>query len=272
MDLVDSENAPTEMSVCASAESVWFGVVMPVHDEEEMAPAALVSIDRAIAAVSEPSVTFGIAIVLDACSDRSGQLVAEWQHRRMPRGGSEQIQIVTTDAGSVGHARKLGCAALLRMWADRQPEAIWLATTDADSEVPRDWITAQLRMRREGGQVWVGPVSVHDWSNRSAGTADVWRAEYDREYLPIHGANFGIDAATYLGAGGFAALPSGEDRDLFQRTVSLGAVVRCDPHVRVVTSGRREARAPKGFANALNSIEARIAATTTTNQPELTAS
>ena len=77
--------------------------------------------------------------------------------------------------------------------------------------------------------MWVGPVSVRDWSGRPAGTAEAWRRQYETEYLPIHGANFGIDGATYLEAGGFAELPTGEDRDLFERTVALGAVVRSRP-------------------------------------------
>ena len=150
--------------------------------------------------------------------------------------------------------------------------AIWLATTDADSEVPQDWLSAQLGIRRQGGQVWVGPVSVRDWSGRPAGTAEAWRRQYEAECLPIHGANFGIDGATYLEVGGFAELPTGEDRDLFERTVALGAVVRHDPQVRVVTSGRREARAPQGFAHALSSIELTIGTPTMADQLELAAS
>jgi len=254
-----------------STEPTRVGVVLPVHDEEELAPAALASVDRAIAAVSDRFVTIGVVIVLDACSDRSSELVAEWQHRSVRRNGNRSIEIVATDVGSVGHARKLGCAALLQTWADAAPETIWLATTDADSEVPHNWISSQLRIRREGGQVWVGRVSVRDWSGRSAGTADAWHRQYEIEYLPIHGANFGIGAATYLEAGGFAELPTGEDRDLFERAVALGAVIRCDPQVRVVTSGRRQARAPRGFAHALTSIEAGIR-TPTVAEPELTPS
>ncbi len=252
-------------AISGSAGSVRFGVVVPVHNEEELAPAALASIDRAMAAVSDRCVTIGVAIVLDACSDRSRQRVAEWRSRRIRREPEQPTQTVTTDVGSAGHARKAGCEALLRQWADQPAESIWLATTDADSEVPEDWITAQLRMRHEGGQVWVGPVSVRDWSDRSAGTAESWRLHYESECLPIHGANFGIDAATYLDAGGFAEMPTGEDRDLFERAVGVGAVVRHDPQVRVVTSSRREARAPKGFAHALSSIEATIATPTMTD-------
>ena len=273
MELVRPPESAGQPAVDGYAEPILFGVVLPVHDEEELVPAALASIGRAIAAVSDHSITVGIAIVLDACRDRSAQLVADWRDervqrvQRVQRGRSELIEIVTTEARSVGLARKLGYAALLRMWAHHSPEAIWLATTDADSEVPHDWISTQVRMRGEGGHLWVGPVGVRDWSSRAAGTAEAWHHEYERECLPIHGANLGIDAATYLAAGGFTALSTGEDRDLVDRAVALGAVIRHDPKVRVVTSSRRVARAPGGFAHALTFIEA-----TTSGQPELSAS
>ena len=76
--------------------------------------------------------------------------------------------------------------------------------------------------------------------------------------MSVHGANFGIDAPTYLEAGGFQELPTGEDRVLFEKAVQIGAEIRHNPLVRVVTSGHEEARAPRGFAHALTSIEAEI--------------
>jgi glycosyltransferase involved in cell wall biosynthesis len=269
MDLISHRGGSARLPGSGSTEPIRFGVVIPVHDEEELAPAALAAIGRAVDSIRDGFVAIGIAIVLDSCSDRSSQLVAEWRQQRAQADDRHLIEIVTTAVGSVGHARKLGCAALLRLWADHPPESIWLATTDADSEVPRDWIAAQLKMRHQGGQVWVGPVSVRDWSSRSAGTAEAWSRQYESEYLPIHGANFGIDAATYLAAGGFASLPTGEDRDLFERTLALGAVFRHDPRVRVVTSGRRVARAPKGFADALSAIEETVAGTSWSARAEL---
>ena len=272
MELVHFQGGATRAAIRCSTQAIHFGVVVPVHDEEELALVALDSIERAIAGVSDHFVTTGIAIVLDACSDRSRDLVAEWRHRSLHRNAKRFVEIVTTNVANVGHARKLGCAALLRTWAGIPPAAIWLASTDADSEVPRDWISGQLRVRREGGQVWVGRVSVHDWSGRSAETAEAWHRQYELECRPIHGANFGIDAGTYLDAGGFAEMSTGEDRDLVERTVARGAVIRHDPQLRVVTSSRRRARAPGGFAHALSSIEAAVVGPALADPIELTAS
>ncbi len=255
-----------------ATEAVRFGIVLPIHNEEELASAALASLDRAIAAVPDPTVTIGVAIVLDTCSDGSAHLVDQWRQCRISGGGDHHVHVVNTKAHNVGHARKRGCDVLLSAWGTHAPNTIWLATTDADSQVPEDWITTQLGIHRSGGQVWVGPVRVSDWSGRSAGTAAAWRRQYRAEYLPIHGANFGMSAATYLDAGGFAELATGEDRDLFERAVALGAVVRHDPRVHVGTSGRRGAHAPGGFAHTLSAIESLVASSSEAGRPELAAS
>jgi Glycosyl transferase family 2 len=256
----------------ARAELVRFGVVIPVHDEERLIPQSLEALDRAMAAVADVNVDVGIAIILDRCSDGSGELVEQWRRRTTRRDASRMVGVLETDAGNVGQARKLGCRFLLQGWSDVAPSSIWLATTDADSEVPQDWISSQLKARVEGGQVWVGAVSVCDWSERTPGTEEAWRRQYEAEYLPIHGANLGIAAGTYLAAGGFEALSTGEDRDLFDRAVTLGAVVRRDSVAPVVTSSRLKARAPHGFAHALSSLERAIPTLAIVDQGERYAS
>ncbi len=256
---VTPESRVDRRAASPSAESSRFGVVMPVHDEEQLLPAALNSLDRALVHVSGGCMAIGVTIVLDACSDRSGDIVEEWRRRAVHLDRRYHIETLETNVRSVGKARRMGCQVLLQRWSDVAPGTIWLATTDADSEVPLDWVSAQSRIRSEGGQVWVGSVRVHDWSGRRPGTAEAWRRQYETERWPVHGANFGIDGATYLAAGGFQGLSSGEDRALFEKVVALGAVIRHDPMGRVVTSGRREARARHGFAHALTSIEATIA-------------
>ena len=244
--------------VTLSGDGTRFGVVIPVHNEEHLVSAALDSLDRAIDHVSDSRVSIGIAVVLDRCSDRSRELASKWCSHTASIHETPHIEILEIEAGNVGSARRAGCQTLLREWSDGPPQQIWLATTDADSEVPRDWISAQLQARNGGVQVWAGAVSVRDWFGRTPGTYTAWRDQYENEALPVHGANFGIDAATYLETGGFESLATGEDRDLLSRAVALGAVIRHDPLIRVVTSSRRDARAPRGFAHALTLIEATV--------------
>ncbi len=253
-------------------ELIRFGVVIPVHDEELLIRPSLEALDRAMTAVADLHVDVGIAIVLDRCSDRSGELVEEWRRRTTSGDDTRMIEILETGAGNVGQARKLGCRSLLQHWSDVAPASIWLSTTDADSEVPQDWISSQLKARAEGGQLWVGAVSVCDWSERTPGTEEAWRRQYEAERLPVHGANLGIAGGTYLAAGGFEGLSTGEDRDLFERAVALGAVIRRDSVAPVVTSGRLKARAPHGFAHALSSLERAIPTLAIIDQEERCAS
>ena len=234
-----------------------FGVVLPVHDEERLLPAAICALERAIRHASLlTEVPIGVAVVLDTCTDGSARIAEQWRDRMKESGIN--VEIHETSFRNVGQARRTGCQMLLDRWSDVEPGAIWLASTDADSEVPRGWIVAQLTARHEGGQVWVGAVQVRDWSDRAPETAEAWHRQYEAEHLPVHGANFGIDGATYVAVGGFPQLRSSEDRALFERAVTHGAVIRGDSTVRVTTSSRHDARAPLGFAHALTSIEASV--------------
>ena len=232
-------------STTRSRTAVRFGVVLPVHNEEELLPAALTALDRSTGHVSGLSVAFGIIIVLDACTDRSHDVASVWQQD--PDGPwSGEIDIIEVDVGNVGQARQIGFEALLSRWSAVDPEDIWLATTDADSEVPLNWISSQLAMRGEGGQVWAGAVTVADWSGRREGTAEIWRESYEAECHPIHGANFGIEAALYRETGGFSRLQTGEDRGPGARNDRFASVARdggTPPRARVrprrVASGMR---------------------------------
>ena len=256
----------------ALPEAIHVGVVIPVHNEEQRLLPALESVGRAIDSCVEGRCSKAIAVVLDRCTDRSSHIASDWRHRVLRANRDRHIEIIEIDAGNVGSARREGCRALLHRWTDDPMERIWLATTDADSQVPANWLSEQLHVRREGGQVWIGAVSVRNWSDRTPGTAEAWLRQYEDEALPIHGANFGIDAATYLEAGGFEDLPTGEDRNLFEKAVALGASIRHDPSVRVVTSSRREARAPRGFAHALTVVEAAVSNHSMANPAEVAVS
>ena len=228
------------------------GVVLPVHNEERDLPDALRSLERAIRPVVAGGVDCRLAVVLDDCHDASAEIVDRWLDCRP---GPVPVDVVRIRSANVGLARRAGCAALLDHWSADPVDTVWLATTDADSEVPGDWLTAQLHARAAGADVWLGRVQVRSWGDRSEGTADEWRRRDAREGVPVHGANFGVDAARYLDAGGFDGLATGEDRDLLDRLLVRGAVARADGTVRVVTSARRQARAPRGFAHALSDIE-----------------
>jgi hypothetical protein len=63
--------------------------------------------------------------------------------------------------------------------------SIWLATTDADSLMPPDWLARQLRYAADGWEAVAGTVAVTDWTGHAPGTA----AEYARQYGVYRGSH-----------------------------------------------------------------------------------
>jgi hypothetical protein len=145
-------------------------------------------------------------------------------------------------------ARRAGGRALLSLWPDEDLARIWLATTDADSRVPRDWLAVQLETYLSGADMWAGRVRVAEKST----AALRWMSGYSDERDPVHGASLGFSATLYTQLGGFGGLCTGEDRDLHHRAVTAGFRIAYDSRAVVTTSSRRKGRAPEGFANVLD--------------------
>ncbi|MHB8380404.1 MAG: glycosyltransferase family 2 protein [Acidimicrobiales bacterium] len=234
------------------------GVVVPVHNEQELLAAALESLVGAFDELSPRGLATKMVIVLDACRDASEEIAREWQHVLARERSRVELLVVTCHATNVGYARGLGCSTLLTQWSRLSPAKVWLATTDADSRVPKDWIATQVIQHEAGVDHWSGRVSVTDWSERRYEARQKWLDLYEREGQPIHGASLGFNAAAYLAAGGFQALATGEDRSLHRTFVAQGVRAYYDPATRVITSARRQARAPLGFAHALDVIETSV--------------
>jgi hypothetical protein len=107
---------------------------------------ALGALDSAMAHPALEEVRCRLAIVLDSCTDGTSEIVRDWMRRHSGR----PPLVVITESGSVGAARRLGCSALVGEWGNLDPGRLWLASTDADSEVPPDWLAVQLRRHEEG--------------------------------------------------------------------------------------------------------------------------
>lgn len=234
------------------------GVVVPVNDEEGLVVAALTSLDSAIDALNTWDLETKVIIVLDACSDASARVVGDWMEGLCSKRSSPTFTVTTCHVKSVGFARRLGCETLLEQWESLNPANIWLATTDADSRVPKEWLHTQVLRHESGVDLWCGRVSVLDWSSYRHETSSRWQKEYELEPDPVHGTSLGFNAKIYRKVGGFRPVQTGEDRELRRALVANGAVVDYDSSVPVVTSARRHARAPLGFANALRAIEVSV--------------
>jgi hypothetical protein len=217
-------------------------VVVPARDEEARLPRCLAALDDAVTAMREefgadaPAVS--VLVVLDRCTDGSAAIVAGWPG----------VQALQSDAGSVGSARRLG---VQRQLARAVPERTWVATTDADSAVPRRWLSVQLTLAEAGTELLLGTV-LPDAELPAADRAR-WHAEHDLVdgHPHVHGANLGVRADRYLAAGGFSDVDSDEDVLLVQALRGLGVHECRTALIPVLTSGRLDGRAPGGFGGYL---------------------
>jgi Glycosyl transferase family 2 len=225
------------------------GVIVPAHDEEELLGACLASLDAAARGAGVP---VHVAVVLDACRDRSEAVTRQ----ACVTGG---LTVLRTDHRSVGPARAAGARALLARHADVDPSSLWLATTDADSVVPARWLALQRMLADDGADAVAGTVVVVDW----AGHPPKVPRRYDGLYgsaqtAPahdhVHGANLGVRASAYLAAGGFAAVPRNEDHRLWRTLQAMGRPVVSTWAEPVVTSARLQARTTGGFADFLHRL------------------
>lgn len=218
------------------------GVVVPAHDEQDLLPACLSALRVAARHPALRGLPVHLVPVLDACSDDSDAVAP----------GAVEVT-----ARNVGVARAAGFAEVLRREAGRSPAGLWLATTDADSTVPPDWLAVQLELAATGADVVAGTVRVRDWSQQPAAT----RAGFARTYgspraghRHVHGANLGLTAAAYTGAGSMPPLPLGEDQALVDALHAQARRVVATDRIPVVTSARRESRTTGGFADHLRAL------------------
>lgn len=206
------------------------GVVIPAHNEEELLPACLASVTRAARDPDLRGEEVRVVVVLDACTDRSTEIAH-----------AHGAEIVRTEQRNVGAARALGSALAL------QAGARWLAFTDADSEVPRNWLSQQLAL---GADAVCGIVSIRDWSSHPPIVKQRYLRLYEARdgHRHIHGANLGICANAYRAAGGFEPLSVHEDVVLVRRLEAGGARVAWVAEPCVSTAARLSGRLTGGFA------------------------
>lgn len=222
------------------------GVVIPARNEQQRIGRCLRALARSRALLRElrPEITIRTIVVLDRCTDATGAVVA-----------ANRVPIVHVAGGSVGVARAAGSAHLLAGARSRASQ-LWLASTDADSTVPPDWLAGMVEFAERGSDLVIGtalpmpglaPALERDWL----------AAHALRDGHPhVHGANLGIRADAYRAAGGWPHLPTGEDERLVEHALAAGVVpTRTSAHP-VRTSTRFTGRAPRGFSSYLRGLAA----------------
>ncbi|QHT57280.1 glycosyltransferase [Cellulomonas sp. H30R-01] len=225
-------------------------VVIPARDEEDLVGRCLASVSAAARRLPS-DVTVDVVVVLDGCVDGTADVVACFP----------AVRTVVTRGGNVGRARAAGVRAALGQVRGDLAD-VWVACTDADSEVPEGWLTDHVRLADAGADVVVGTVRP-DPRDLLADEVVQWQGTRvpGRPNGHVHGANLGVRASAYVAAGGFAPRREHEDVGLVAALHAAGARIVASDVVDVLTSGRREGRSPGGYAGYLTSRFPRAAST-----------
>ncbi|HEU5265715.1 MAG TPA: glycosyltransferase [Jatrophihabitans sp.] len=222
-------------------------VVVPAADEQHLIAGCLTALRRAACHLRDATPhppQLDVVVVLDACRDRTADVVAEFP----------EVRMIEAAGRCVGAARALGTASALA--ATGEGHDVWTAHTDADSQVPVNWLRQMVRAADGGADLVLG--TVDPGTDLPLGTRHAWRLRHspDDGHRHVHGANLGIRAATLRRVGGWRPLRSGEDVDLATRVAGSGATVERTGAIPVYTSARHIGRAPAGFSSYLRTLGA----------------
>lgn len=239
-------------SMRASARFV--AVVIPAHEEELRIQRCLESVTRSLSHPILKDVDTLTVVVLDGCADTTGERATAV----LAEGHS---LVIETDVQNVGASRALGIEAALRYAGTDALDSVWIATTDADSEVPANWIKRQLRWRARGADAVAGTVNAHNWYKHSPVTSRRFEHRISAQgrgwgHPHVHGANLSFDAQTYLSVGGFPHLVTAEDHGFWNTLQASEHSLISAGDLPVRTSTRHEGRAPAGFSTLLSSLAA----------------
>ncbi len=233
-------------------------VVVPARNEQALIGRCLKTLgaSRDRLRLVAPGLDVGITVVLDACTDRTGEVVARFA----------DVTAVHGDAGRVGSARALGITSVAGRVA--HPERTWILNTDADTVVPVSWLAAQRTLAVRGWDLVVGTVQP-DPADLDARSWSAWRVRHrlGEGHEHVHGANLGFLLAAYQQVGGYEDVRVHEDVRLVRALRATGRPHLATARTIVTTSGRRSGRAPAGFAAYVDAVSAPVSVTPSPPDP-----
>ncbi|HLI60497.1 MAG TPA: glucosyl-3-phosphoglycerate synthase [Solirubrobacteraceae bacterium] len=228
-------------------------VVIPARDEEARIAACL----RALAAQTVGVERFEVIVVLDRCSDRTGEVATT---------AAEHLRLALTalegPGRGTGPARRLGMdAACRRLHGLARPQGL-IASTDADTTPAPDWLARQLAHRDRGAAVIAGRIeldgdesaelpaglSARRERDAAARLRLVRREDPDAAHHHFAGASLAITAEAYRAVGGLEPLQALEDEAFGARLAAHGIPILRAPDVVVTTSARTTGRARRGLS------------------------
>jgi len=218
-------------------------VVIPARNEEHRLPRCLRAVQHAAHQIRTPDpLAVRVIVVADRCTDRTTQIATE----------HSWVDVVLSGRGRVGSARSQGVDHAVARCGGPSP-AVWIASTDADSVVPADWLLTQLQCAAAGADLVLGTVRP-DPTELPPQVLRTWLQRHDLTdgHPHIHGANLGVRADMYDQVGGFADVDVHEDVLLAAAVRRAGGRVISTAASPVLTSGRVTGRTPAGMAGYLN--------------------
>jgi glucosyl-3-phosphoglycerate synthase len=244
-------------------------VVVPARDEEVLIAPCL----RALAAQSGVGPEeYEVLLVLDGCTDGTADRAMEeaGAHPRL------RLHLLEGPRLGSGHARRTGMeAACGRLMGLGRPGGL-IASTDADTVVAGDWLSAQLAAagcgaRAIGGRIELAggslPGAVVRWhSERGRARHQKILSDPDRlgaaEHWQFSGASLALTAETYAQVGGLEPRATLEDERLEEVLREQRIPIERLLAVRATTSSRLHGRASQGLAHDLAAVAARLNRTT----------
>lgn len=227
-------------------------VVIPACDEQLRVGRCIVSVALATRTllIADPAAQVLVVLAADSCTDATVAVARKaWAASSAQMRGRARLEVIDGRWASAGATRRAAANRALG-WGPR-----WIASTDADTVVPRNWLAHQLERERAGVDAVLGTVEP-DPAECSEEVWSLWHRDHHlvEGHSHIHAANMGVRATAYVGAGGFPAVSVSEDEALVEALRARGARVEATDRVRAVTSGRLHGRAALGFAHHLRDL------------------
>ena len=242
-------------------------VAIPVCNESQHIAACLRALDEQ---VGVPAASFGVLLFLNNCTDGTEDIVASTAPLLSCR---LRVIVCNSPDASAGWARRRAMEAAADWLEESSRDDGVLLTTDADSCVPRDWLARNFAALDAGADAVAGRLALEPADAAALPEVLHARGALEAEYeallveivarldpapgnpWPTHwcrsGASLAARLSTYRAIGGMPDIPCGEDRAFVEAMLAHDRVVRHDPGLVVVTSGRLLGRAKGGVADTI---------------------
>ncbi len=252
-------------------------VVVPARDEAPRIAACLYALSNQ--RDMTPS-SYEVILILDGCRDHTLQVI---QQTTLLLQQPAVHTVTLLRPQGVGRARRLGMDIAYRRLTQIGAEHGLIASTDADTTVAADWLSAQLALAQQGavaigGLIELDPterqaldphaiaVREHNTAQRLTSTIEQTAEGAAVEHPHFSGASLALTAAAYERCGGLPVRAALEDEALAQALTRQGIAIHRSRRVRVRTSARTDGRAPRGLAQDLTRADWRARRTHQANE------